>query len=138
MAVARGCDTTNSKIFITDQLPMLDLMKQNIFLNHLSETVHATVLDWGTTISADIPRFPDLVLAADCVYFEPSFPLLILTLQNLMGPNSICYFCFKKRRRADFRFVKQARKHFEITEIEDNFGVDFKRENLFLYSIRKK
>lgn len=113
-------------------------MKQNIFLNHLSETVHATVLDWGTTISADIPRFPDLVLAADCVYFEPSFPLLILTLQNLMGPNSICYFCFKKRRRADFRFVKQARKHFEITEIEDNFGVDFKRENLFLYSIRKK
>ena len=26
---------------------------------------------------------PDLILAADCVYFEPAFPLLVQTLSEL-------------------------------------------------------
>ncbi|KAL9001107.1 MAG: hypothetical protein Q9169_000290 [Polycauliona sp. 2 TL-2023] len=34
-------------------------------------------------------------------------------MQNLMGADSVCYFCFKKRRRADMNFVKMARKVFE-------------------------
>jgi len=45
----------------------------------------------------------DLILAADCVYFEPAFPLLIQTLCDLVPCSSFTepelLFCYKKRRK---------------------------------------
>ena len=66
-------------------------------------------------------RHPDVVLAADCVYFEPAFPLLLETLSALLESEdrpTVCYFCMKKRRKADMRFVKGLRKKFEVVEIK--------------------
>ncbi|KKK24264.1 hypothetical protein P175DRAFT_0511914 [Aspergillus ochraceoroseus IBT 24754] len=139
LAVARGCHVGPSPLYITDQIPMVSLMEANIKLNNLSSTVKAAVLDWGDPIPADIPRHPAIILAADCVYFEPAFPLLVTTLKELLGPDSVCYFCFKKRRRADLRFMKLAKKAFSITEISDDPDAEtYKRENISLYSIRAK
>ncbi|KAL4929623.1 putative methyltransferase-domain-containing protein [Aspergillus undulatus] len=139
LAVASGCELGLSPIYITDQEPMVPLMEANIALNNLDTTVNAAVLDWGTPVSDDIPQHPDVILAADCVYFEPAFPLLISTLKDLLGPNSICYFCFKRRRRADLRFLKLAKKAFQIDEINDDSDAEtYKRENIFLYTIRSK
>lgn len=139
LAVARGRVFGSSSIYLTDQEPMLSLMKTNIDINRLSAIATATILDWGEPLPDNIPAHPDIILAADCVYFEPAFPLLISTLQQLIGPNSVCYFCFKKRRRADLRFMKIAKKTFDISEIQDDPDADnYKRENIFLYSIRAK
>ena len=44
----------------------------------------------------------DVVLAADCVYFEPAFPLLVQTLEGLASQNGETpdfLFCYKKRRK---------------------------------------
>lgn len=44
----------------------------------------------------------DLILAADCVYFEPSFPLLVQTLVDLTtlaNENCDILFCYKQRRK---------------------------------------
>lgn len=118
---------------------MLPLMKTNIKLNNLSSTVEATVLNWGDSLPDSIPKHPAIILAADCVYFEPAFPLLISTLNDLLGPDSICYFCFKRRRRADLRFMKHARKMFDVEEIRDDPDAEtYRRENIFLYQIRLK
>ncbi|KAB8199676.1 putative methyltransferase-domain-containing protein [Aspergillus parasiticus] len=139
LAVARGCDIGSSSVYITDQAPMLPLMEANIKLNNVSSRVAATVLNWGESLPDCIPKHPAIVLAADCVYFEPAFPLLISTLKNLLGPESICYFCFKRRRRADSRFLKLAKKLFHIVEVcDDPMAETYKRENIFLYSIRSK
>ena len=139
LAVARGCVVGPSPIYITDQEPMLPLMETNIELNQLSSLVTATLLDWGKPLPGAIPSHPDIILAADCVYFEPAFPLLISTLQELIGPESVCYFCFKRRRRADLRFMKLARKIFDVNEIHDDPDAEnYKRENISLYSIRAK
>ncbi|KAL6236331.1 hypothetical protein BDW75DRAFT_113708 [Aspergillus navahoensis] len=139
LAVASGCEVGPSPIYITDQVPMLPLMKANIALNNLAAKVKAVVLDWGTALSDEIPRRPDIILAADCVYFEPAFPLLISTLRDLLGPHSVCYFCFKKRRRADLRFLKLAKKAFQVTEINDDPDAEtYKRENINLYTIKLK
>lgn len=52
----------------------MKLMLENIELNGLSDTVAASVLDWGEdSIPDGIPPRPDVVLMADCVYFEPCF-----------------------------------------------------------------
>lgn len=78
---------------------------------------------------------PDTILAADCVYFEPAFPLLLATLKDLfaLNPAAKVYFCFKKRRRADMQFLKKAQKAFHVTEIDDDDRAIFSREGLFLY-----
>lgn len=112
---------------------MLPLMRQNITLNALTATVQAAILDWGTPPPASVPTHPDVLLAADCVYFEPAFALLLETMGRLMGPETVCYFCFKKRRRADVKFVKRARKMFGVRDVGDDpeKGV-WEREGLFL------
>ncbi len=95
----------------------------------------------GETLSQEIVDFsPDTILAADCVYFEPAFPLLLATLGDLLelSPSATIYFCFKKRRRADMQFLKSAKKAFTVTEIEDDDRPVFSREGLFLYSFTRK
>nr|XP_023907905.1 protein-lysine N-methyltransferase EFM6-like [Quercus suber] len=114
---------------------MLALMQRNVHLNGLeADQVRASVLNWGEDCPVSVPADPDVILAADCVYFEPAFPLLLQTLQMLIGPKTICFFCFKKRRRADMQFMKAARKSFVIQDVEDDPDRDvYKRENITLY-----
>lgn len=83
---------------------------------------------------------PDVILAADCVYFEPAFPLLLQTLEELiqLSQDAVIYFCFKKRRRADMQFMKNAKKKFLVEEIEDQDRETFTREGLFLYTFKRK
>ncbi|KAF2127231.1 hypothetical protein P153DRAFT_368554 [Dothidotthia symphoricarpi CBS 119687] len=135
LALALGCPLTHP-IHITDQAPMLDLMRQNTTLNNLSSRVKPSIYDWGAPTPPQLPPHPDIILAADCVYFEPAFPLLQRTLQDLIGENTVCYFCFKRRRRADLQFMKTVRKVFEVRDVGDDpdRGV-FEREKIFLYVI---
>jgi hypothetical protein len=79
---------------------MLSLMADNIELNDLQGTVSAEVLDWGTDLPEHYIRpFPDVILAADCVYFEPSFPLLETTLLAMTGDNTLVLMSYKRRRK---------------------------------------
>ncbi|KIM45901.1 hypothetical protein M413DRAFT_64281 [Hebeloma cylindrosporum] len=107
------------KIWITDQAPLLSIMNCNIRLNRLESSVVAAELNWGSPIPANIPR-PDIILAADCVYFEPAFPLLVQTLSDLSDSTTDILFCYKKRRKADKRFFAILKKKFEWKEVLDD------------------
>ncbi|KAI9709162.1 MAG: hypothetical protein M1812_007747 [Candelaria pacifica] len=132
LAIALGCEL-QTPLYITDQRPMMALMQRNIKLNDLAAHVLPAVLDWGELIQPDIPTHPDIVLAADCVYYEPAFPLLQATLAQLIGPKTTCYFCFKKRRRADLHFIKAVRKMFDVQEVSDDVNREiYRRDNIFL------
>ncbi|CAK7273671.1 Protein-lysine N-methyltransferase efm6 [Sporothrix epigloea] len=140
---ADGQQPTDSgpSMYITDQKPMLALMEHNIALNGLQSDVNALILNWGEPLPEEVRRQPpSIVLAADCVYFEPAFPLLLSTLEELLAldENMVIYFCFKKRRRADNQFVKKAQKKFCITEIADEDRPIFSREGLFLYTFTRR
>lgn len=145
LAVALGCEMDEGqKIYITDQVPMLALMEKNIALNGLGQRVVAGVYDWGTAPPSSICGTgsegcrPDIVLAADCVYFEPAFPLLLQTLDNLVGPSTTCYFCFKKRRKADMRFIRDMMKKFHVEYVEYVSKEKDQREGIFLYAVTKR
>ena len=119
---------------------MIPLIEENIQLNGLCDgPARAALLDWGDSeVTRSFPR-PDIILAADCVYFEPAFPLLLQTLKDLIGDETVCYFCFKKRRKADFRFLKQAKKKFDMTLIEDGIDLEFcRKDSIFLYAMTKR
>lgn len=140
LAVAQGCDL-NVQLRLTDQLPMFNLMEKNVARNGLQATVKPQVYDWG---SGTVPYFatttgkPDLVLAADCVYFEPTFPLLLQTLKDLIGPDTKCYFCFKKRRKADMRFLRDMMKTFSVLPIDYEWQDSNRKEAIFLYEVTRK
>jgi len=140
LAVALACKGSfRSPLLITDQLPMFALMQRNIALNSLTSTVEASIYDWAEIPPHNVPSHPDIVLAADCVYFEPAFPLLQKTLQDLIGDRTVCYFCFKKRRRADIHFIKAIKKTFDVKEVlDDPDKASYSRKNLFLFEIRKR
>ena len=54
----------------------------------------------GDPLPPSIPHKYDVILAADCVYFEPAFPLLVKTLVDLVVDESAeVLFCYKKRRK---------------------------------------
>jgi len=141
LAVARGCKINNQPLLITDQAEMLSLMRLNIALNDLELTVQPSVLNWGEALPREVVELkPDVILAADCVYFEPAFPLLLQTLQDLvaLSPAATVYFCFKKRRRADMHFLKAAKKVFVVTEPVDDDRPGFSRDGLFLYTFTRR
>lgn len=129
---------------------MLPLMQQNIALNSLESKVIAEVLDWGTPLPPSIKhhfpppaspvdgQYPDVILAADCVYFEPAFPLLLQSLHQLLGRKTVCYFCFKKRRKADWRFIRDMKKQFEVADAEFEEQPHDRRDGIYLYQVRRK
>ncbi|RMZ78704.1 hypothetical protein DV737_g3735, partial [Chaetothyriales sp. CBS 132003] len=140
LAVALGCEVSRP-IHITDQEPMLALMQRNIDLNKLSDKVQASVYDWGEEPPQQLGLsggYPDVLLAADCVYFEPAFPLLLHTLRDLVGPNTTCYFCFKKRRKADLRFIKDMKKAFDVVQVKYNGQEKDVRDSIFLFQVKRK
>ncbi|KAF8528919.1 putative methyltransferase-domain-containing protein [Hysterangium stoloniferum] len=127
-------------VWITDQEPLLELMRTNVSLNGLATNVQVAELDWGTDIPPTIPRSPDLVLAADCVYFEPAFELLVSTLSALATSRKTeILFCYKKRRKADKRFFNLLKKEFTWEDVKDDpRREEYCRESIFLYRLLKK
>jgi hypothetical protein len=87
-----------------------------------------------------VEQKPNVIIAAECVYFEPAFPLLMQTIKDLLALNeeAVVYFCFKKRRRADMRFVQMAKRAFAVEEIPDEDRPVFQRQALFLFSFRRR
>ncbi|KAF6839602.1 hypothetical protein CPLU01_01739 [Colletotrichum plurivorum] len=141
LAVALGCELQQTPLYLTDQDEMFELMGRNTKLNNLEDQVKPMILNWGEPLPQEVVDFkPNVILAADCVYFEPAFPLLLETLSNLLTlePDATIYFCFKKRRRADMQFLKKAQKAFQVTEIVDEDRPVFSREGLFLYTFASK
>jgi protein N-lysine methyltransferase METTL21A len=89
---------------------MVNIMSANIDLNCTVSRIEACELDWyyyphfqANNRAGPVPEHlisPDIILAADCVYFEPAFPLLQETLRKLTDRRSVeVYMAYKKRRK---------------------------------------
>lgn len=128
-----------SPIYAKNHRPLLDIMNQNVALNGLQDSVVVQELNWGS----EIPSLGEIamVLAADCVYFEPAFPLLVQTLVDLAklaGPKCDILFCYKQRRKADKRFFALLKKQFTWSDVEDGQERTYNREGISLYRLKAK
>ena len=61
-------------------------------------------------------------------------PLLESTMKTLMGKDTLCYFCYKKRRRADKDMIRRLSKLFEVGEMRGTW----EENGVFLYEIKKR
>ncbi|KAK6368797.1 Protein-lysine N-methyltransferase efm6 [Lithohypha guttulata] len=57
------------------------------------------------------------------------------TLQDLIGPSTVCYFCFKKRRKADMRFIRDMNKTFKVEEVEYDDRDQDRQASVFLHKL---
>ncbi|KZW03902.1 hypothetical protein EXIGLDRAFT_715937 [Exidia glandulosa HHB12029] len=125
-------------VAVTDQAQLLPLMRKNVALNGLEENVRVTELDWANPVPKDM-HDPDLLLAADCVYFEPAFPLLCATLRNIATQRTEILFCYKKRRKADKRFFALLKKDFDWVHVDDDANQEtYGKEAIYLLRLMKK
>lgn len=138
---------SSTEVWITDQPQLLGLMKINAALNIVDPSfsnVHIAELNWGETLSQDIPvKETRVILAADCVYFEPAFPLLVKTLCDLapVEKEVEILFCWKKRRKADKRFFIMLRKEFDWETVMDDRSEErerYGREGVSLIRLKRK
>ncbi|KZV65514.1 S-adenosyl-L-methionine-dependent methyltransferase [Peniophora sp. CONT] len=131
-----------ARVYITDQAPLLATMEKNIALNSMiAPNVSAVELNWGEPLSAELSGPYDLILAADCVYFEPAFPLLVQTLCDLLPPTvkTETFFCYKKRRKADKRFFTLLKRYFTWEDVEDDPEHEiYSREAISLLRLHRK
>ncbi|CEP19243.1 hypothetical protein [Parasitella parasitica] len=140
LAVAKICPEIKQMV-ITDQLPMMSLMQENIRLNHLNKSVTAVVLNWGEAIPHLSEALDaDVILASDCIYLEVAFMPLLETFFALTNkPSSVIYLAYKKRRNADKLFFQAAKKKFILTEItEDPKMKVYSRDKSHLYRVTRK
>ena len=134
-------------IHLTDGMPaLIPLLATNIALNNnihpssssstpspaFSSTTTASTIDlqasllsWGTSPLSAKHQTPDVILAADCAYFAPAFPLLEQTIDEAMlvgdGGSTVLWFCYLKRRKRDAEMIKRLEK-LGMSVMERNIG----------------
>lgn len=54
-------------------------------------------------------------------------------MEALMGEDTVCYFCYKKRRRADKDVIRKLGKLLEVEEIKGTW----EKDGVFLYELKK-
>ncbi|BEI80123.1 hypothetical protein CcaverHIS002_0106520 [Cutaneotrichosporon cavernicola] len=140
VGIAAALLEQSAEVWVTDQAVLLDLMLVNAALNVKGGNLHVAELNWGEEIKT-VPTDVDVILAADCVYFEPAFPLLVKTLCDLapFGKEIEILFCWKKRRKADKRFFMMLKKHFDSEPVLDDPERErYNREGVRLLRLRRR
>lgn len=113
---------------MTDLDRLVPLLNESISLNEsLQHRVKAQALHWGDQdqIETFSKNPPDLILVADCVYYEASIEPLVDTLASLSSfsrcPILLSYEIrdeFEEKRAVKEKFFELARKSFCIKEFE--------------------
>ncbi|XP_061090830.1 protein N-lysine methyltransferase METTL21A [Conger conger] len=109
-----------ARVTITDREPALDLLRTNVRDNIPPDQQGAAVvseLTWGEGLE----RFPaggyDLVLGADIVYLEETFPALLRTLEHLSSARTAVLLACRIRYDRDRTFLAALRRSFAVEEV---------------------
>ncbi|XP_063068793.1 protein N-lysine methyltransferase METTL21A [Engraulis encrasicolus] len=113
-----------ANVTITDRAPALEFLSSNVAANlpsHLQGAAVVSELTWGE----GLVRFQggggdggfDLVLGADIVYLEDTFPDLLRTLEHLSGDRTVVLLSCRLRYERDERFLHMLRRTFDVREV---------------------
>ncbi|XP_031669170.1 protein N-lysine methyltransferase METTL21A-like isoform X2 [Oncorhynchus kisutch] len=108
------------KVTITDREPALGFLaanvKENIPPDQLG-AVEVSELTWGQGLE----RYPkggfDIVLGADIVYLEDTFPSLLQTMEHLSSEISVVLLACKIRYERDTNFLSMLKQRFTVHKV---------------------
>ncbi|KAJ8255228.1 hypothetical protein GJAV_G00202540 [Gymnothorax javanicus] len=109
-----------ARVTITDREPAMELLQTNVQDNIPPEQQGAVVvseLTWGQGLE----RYPvggyDIVLGADIVYMEETFPALLQTLEHLSSERTLVLLSCRIRYDRDIAFLDMLRQRFSVEEV---------------------
>ena len=107
-----GCDISNCKLSVGDLLSSTNDANAKLGL----QSIQVKELQWGK----DHTKFPhfDIILGADIVYLEETFPALIQTLEHVSGCETLILLSCKIRYQRDQRFLRILKKKFHIEQVQ--------------------
>lgn len=105
---------------ITDRAPALEFLSTNVHDNippALQGAVQVSELTWGEGLEHYEAGAYDLVLGADIVYLEETFPALLRTLEHLSSGRTVVLLSCRLRYDRDERFLGLLRRKFTVQEV---------------------
>ncbi|MEQ2210033.1 hypothetical protein XENOCAPTIV_007476 [Xenoophorus captivus] len=113
-------DAVSAHVTITDREAALEFLSANVNANlppQSRDSVAVLELTWGQGLE----RFPvggfDLVLGADIIYLEETFPALLLTLEHLCSESTVVLLACKIRYERDTNFLSMLQHQFTVEEV---------------------
>lgn len=151
--VGFNIDDGLKSLILTDLPCLLSLITENVHNNGLTQELNKNLIqvkpliwgepyfnvDYSTQSSLSSLNYPSLLLISDCVYLENCFDPLLQTMQELIGPNTLCLMSYKKRWRKEKRFFSRLFKLFNVTKVTDDPDyIEYSRNRMFIYEIKRK
>lgn len=109
-----------ANVTITDREPALEFLTANVRENippSQQEAVQVSELTWGENLDLYPSGSFDLILGADIVYLEETFPALLQTLEHLSSENTVVLLSCRIRYERDERFLMELRQRFSVQEV---------------------
>lgn len=135
-----------SKVTITDLPEFLGLMEKNIMENRdrLGCPVEARELSWGNEQQMRQFPIPEVVLVADCIYYEQSLEPLVSTLHKVCSPDTIVLLSYEERTTGNKpqlqkKFFDMMEEHFckEKIALEEQHEL-FRCEEIHIYKFSRR
>jgi len=127
---------------LPEVVPLIEL-NSNINQNMITGTFVAKSLKWGQDVSAFQPS-PDLLLVADCIYYEESLEPLVATLCDLSDVNTTVLISYEERTTGnkpmlEKKFHQLVREHFTVEEIpEEQQDPVYHSPDIHLMKLKRK
>lgn len=95
------------RVAVTDLEVNLPLLRRNVMLNKdaLACTVEVAALDWLAAIPSELSGPWDVIVAADCVFWEALFEPLLASLVNLVTSKTKIYLSVTHRYDKVKKFI---------------------------------
>jgi len=134
----------HARIVLTDLPSLLPLTERNVVANfpvHIPFRISLVPLRWGCTSDlAQLPQRVDLVLAADCVYFEEDVPALFATLDALNAPTMLIALMPRdgqERRYDELVELAAAARGWQATRVPPPLAIEPKLAPCVLFELRR-
>ncbi|KAM4626472.1 protein N-lysine methyltransferase METTL21A [Discoglossus pictus] len=114
-----------ANVAITDREVALEFLKTNVRENlppELRHQVSVQPLTWGRSLE-DFSTF-DVIVGADIIYLEETFPDLLHTLLHLSAAHTVTLLSCRLRYQRDHDFLDMMRGHFTLEEVHYDTSTD--------------
>eukprot|EP00916_Digyalum_oweni_P003454 GHVL01006248.1.p1 GENE.GHVL01006248.1~~GHVL01006248.1.p1 ORF type:complete len:262 (+),score=29.19 GHVL01006248.1:260-1045(+) len=119
------------EVTCTERAEALDHLRATVSSNLNGHRLEVKELDW-THDHSYLNSDYDVILGADIVYIEDTFPDLLRTLLHFAGPDTKVLLSCKIRYQRDSKFLTMLKEHFHISKVH----FDLERD-IYIYAAKK-
>ncbi|XP_029213025.2 protein-lysine methyltransferase METTL21D-like [Acropora millepora] len=140
--MAAACGAAVCCTDLTSVVPLIELNK-TVNQHLITGSFSAASLKWGQDVTAFLPC-PDILLVADCIYYEESLAPLVTTLCDLSDFNTTVLLSYEERTTGNKPLVEKqfhqlVKAHFFMEEIpEEEQDSIYHSPDIYLWRLKRR